>query len=264
MSVPGPRVCNDDRMLAGGWIASSARRRRRTAAASGVALALALASCGGDGSADEDAAPLETAGATTSDTDLPTCRDVDRAVAVAVFGAATTGAEGEAAAWMDDPDAEPEARPGAAELADAYRAMGYDILYVTLLPSEARVGDQPVVDATMVWLGLNDFPVGQDVRVWAPQGAGAADPSVALIEELARLGAGGTELDAGYAGDPETVFPLAAGGIPSDRVFLLGDGDGGASSGGASAPAEVPATVLREEDLPAHAAEVQALPPICR
>ena len=238
-------------MAAGERHRSTTRPRRNLAAV--IGLSLAVVACG-DGSADDDAAPLETGGAnTTADTGLPSCRDVDHAMVISVFGAATTGAAGEAAAWVDDPTDEPAARPGAASVASAYRDAGYEVLYVTLLPSESLIGDRPVVDAVTVWLGLNGFPVGDGVRVWAPAGDAAVDPSVALIEELARMGAAGIEVDAGYAGDDEAAFSLVAGGVPGDRVYMVG----GAES------SDVSTTPLSDEDITAHVSEVQALDPIC-
>jgi len=214
-----------------------------------------LLACGSD---DGGTSPQISASETTADTGLPACRDVDRTAVFSVFGAATTGVAGEAAAWVNDPGAEPVARPNAATLASTYRDAGYHILYIATLPSESLIGDRPVVDAITVWLGVNGFPVGEGARVWVPEGDGSADPSVALIEELARMGAAGTEVDAGYVGDDETVFPLVAGGVPNDRVYDLRGGDG-------EVPPEtrVSSTPLPDEDLSAHVVEVEALAPIC-
>ena len=254
------RVCKDDRMLAGDSEGSTTSRALWGIAVV-VALGMGAVACGDGGGGGNDGAPIETAGATTTsdtDTSLPPCRDVDRAVVFVVFGGATSGADGEATSWVHDPDAEPEARPWAAALASAYREVGYEIVYVALLPSETLIGDRPVVDAVTVWLGLNSFPVGEGVQVWAPPGDGSGDPSVALIEELTRLGAGGLELDAGYAGGQETVLPLVSGGVPRDRVYMVGaTGDDGTSN------TDISSTPLRDEDLSAHVAEVQALDPIC-
>jgi hypothetical protein len=237
----------------------SATRGALTSVAAVIGLGLGVAACGGGSGGEEEAAPWETSVAdTTGDTALPSCRDVQRAVVFSVFGAATTGEGGEATTWMDDPEAMPEARPGVAELATAYRDIGYQVMYVTLLPSETLVGDQPMVDAVTVWLGLNGFPVGEGARVWAPEGEGAGDPSVALIEELARMGATGADFEAGYAGDQEMVFPLAAGGVPGDKVFMLG-----ATGGDEPSDSETTATPLPDGDLVAHVTEVQALEPIC-
>ena len=222
-----------------------------------VALGVGALACGDGGGDDE--APFATSGATTTDdASLPSCREVNRAVVFVVFGGATSGADGEDTEWVNDPDAEPAARPRAAAVASAYRELGYEIVYVALLPSETLIGDRPVVDAVTVWLGLNSFPVGEGAQVWAPPGDGSGDPSVALIEELARLGAAGVEVDAGYAGDQETVFPLAAGGVPRDRVFMVG-----ATGGELASDREISSIPLRDEDLPAHVAEVQAIEPIC-
>lgn len=220
-----------------------------------IVLGMGVAACGSGGG--DDPAPVQTAGATTTDdTGPPPCREVDRAVVFNVFGGATAGAEGEVAEWVDDPDAEPDARPQAAALVGAYRDVGYEVVYVAQLPAETLVGDQPVVDAVTVWLGLNDFPVGDGVRVWAPPGDGSGDPSVALIEELARVGAAGVEIDAGYAGDADSVFPLVSGGVPRDRVYLLGDDE-------APTGTNVSSTPLPDAALAAHVAEVRSLEPIC-
>ncbi|HEY8546080.1 MAG TPA: hypothetical protein VIL36_13570 [Acidimicrobiales bacterium] len=238
-------------MLAGDRDGSTTSRALGVAAA--IALGVGVAACGSGG--DDDAAPLETAGATTTeDTGLPSCRDVDRAVVFSVFGAATNGADGEVDRWVADEDAEPTPRPQAAEVVSAYREVGYEIVYLADLPSETHIGDQPVVDAVTVWLGLNDFPVGDGVRVWAPPGDGSADAQVALIEELARMDAAGTEIDAGYAGDEDAVFPLVSGGVPRDRVYLLGDQTSGSA---------VSSTPLPDSQLAAHVAEIQALDPVC-
>jgi hypothetical protein len=243
-------------MLAGDSGGSTTSRVLRGIAAV-VALGVGALACG-DGGGDDDA-PFETAGATTTgDTGLPPCREVNRAVVFDVFGGATSGANGEAMRWVNDPEAEPAARPSAAAVASAYREIGYEIVYVARLPSETLIGDRPVVDAVTVWLGLNSFPVGEGVRVWTPPGDGSGDPSVALIEELARLGASGGEVDAGYVGDQETVFPLVAGGVPRDRVFMVG-----AAGGAVTSDSDISSTPLRDEDLSAHVAEVQALEPIC-
>jgi hypothetical protein len=248
-------------MLAGDSDGSTTRRALRGVAAV-VALGMGAVACGNgdDGGSAGGGAPLETAGATTtSETSLPSCRDVDRAVVFVVFGGATSGGAGEAGSWVDDPDTAPVARPRAAALASAYRDVGYEIVYVALLPSETLIGDRPVVDAITVWLGLNSFPVGEGAQVWAPPGDGSGDSSVALIEELTRLGAGGVAIDAGYAGSQETVLPLMAGGVPSDRVYMVGATDGAVSS-----DSDVTSTPLPDEDLAAHVAEVQALEPICQ
>jgi hypothetical protein len=228
--------------------------RRLVAAVIGVGLG--LLACGGG--SDGEAVPLETSATqTTATTAVPSCRDVDRTVVFSVFGAATVGAAGEALAWIGDPDAAPTARPNAAAIVTTYRDAGYQLLYVATLPSEARIGDQPVVDAITVWLGLNGFPVGEGARVWVPEGDGSADLSVALIEELARIRAAGTTIDAGYAGDPEIVFPLVSGGVPSDRVYAMG------GAAGVPSNTQVSSTPLPDEGLAAHVAAVAALDPIC-
>jgi hypothetical protein len=129
---------------------------------------------------------------------------------------------------------------------------------VALLPSETVIGDRPVVDAVTVWLGINSFPVGEGATVWAPQGDGSGDLSVALIEELTRRGVSGLEIDAGYTGNANLALPLVSGGVPGDKVFTLG------SSGGDVAGTDVTSTPISDDELAAHRAEVQAFEPICQ
>lgn len=229
--------------------ATRARAARRGIAGI-VGLCLLTAGCGNDTGDDEGELSLEApAGSTTADTALPSCEDVEHAVVFSVFGAATEGDGNEAATWVADPAAEPVARSGAADLVRAYQDLGYDILYVTTLSSGTQIGERPLVDAITVWLGVNDFPLGEDTRVWAWDGEG--DASVALIEELARLNTAGAELGAGYASDPDLVFPLISGGISRDRMFTL-----------EAAASEETSTSL-PEDFGEHLPAVQALDPVC-
>lgn len=167
-----------------------------------------------------------------------------------IFGTATAGDDGELDDWVSDPESGPEAREGAANLVQAYQELGYDILYVAWTPSDVQVGDQPLVDAITVWLGSNSFPVGDDVRIWAPEAG--ADVSVALIEELTRMRNSGSELDVGYVSNPDAVFPLVTGGLARDQVFTVGT----AGSNGTG-------TSLPDEDFVAHLSEVQGLDPVC-
>lgn len=207
--------------------------------------------CGSSDGGDETAAtPLGTDSSSTTNTGLPSCGVSGHTMVFSIFGTATAGEDGELEAWMSDPEAEPEARTGASDLVLAYQELGYDILYVAWTPSDVHVGDQPLVDAITVWLGSNGFPVGEGVRVWAPDPG--ADVSVALIEELTRMRNSGAELDIGYVSNPDAVFPLVTGGLPRDQVFTLGAA--GSDGTGTSVP---------DEDFVAHLNEVQGLDRVC-
>ena len=213
-----------------------------------------LLACGSD---DGGTSPQISASETTADTGLPACRDVDRTAVFSVFGAATTGVAGEAAAWVNDPGAEPVARPNAATLASTYRDAGYHILYIVTLPSESLIGDRPVVDAITVWLGVNGFPVGEGARV------GARGGRVSRPLRRADRGAGphGRRRHRGrrrVRRRRRDRVPPRRRGVPNDRVYDLRGGDG-------EVPPEtrVSSTPLPDEDLSAHVVEVEALAPIC-
>lgn len=226
--------------------------RRNTVRAVGVSLLIAAAACGNGGDSDDSSSSVDVtvgSSSTSGDTTLPSCADVGQTVAFGVFGAATQGDPDEEAKWTDDPEDQPVARAGAADVVAAYRHLGYRILYLSLAPSENRIGDQPMTDAVTVWLGLNGFPIGEETDVWAWDGEG--DASVALIEELAYLSNSGTGVAAAYAGDPELIHPLVSGSIARDRLFAIGPA------------ADQEAVTSLPEDLGPHVSEVRALAPIC-
>lgn len=221
----------------------------------GVVLMLVLAACGDDGAQSE--ASSGTTSGTSADTvddvsettTLPSCDVAQSVVVVNVFGAVTS-TESDGDVWVADPEAAPVARSGAAEVVSAYRTRGYEILYISSLPAEMAIGDQPIAEALTVWLGANGFPIGENTRVWAPEGDG--DFSVALIEELAHLSNAGVALDAGYAANEEEVFPLATGGILPENVYTVGE-----------AAQDETSTSLPGESFEAHLPEVEAGDPIC-
>ena len=207
-----------------------------------------LAACGDDG--DEEAVSVETSPGSTAAEGLPSCEDVSHAVVFGVFGTLTMGDGEELAQWTADPAVEPVVRPGAADVVQAYRALGYDLLYVTSQEAATAINGQPLDEALTVWLGANGFPIGEETNVWAWGGEG--DASVSLMEELAGLSSAGTSIDAGYASDPDVVFPLATGGIPRASLYTVGE-----------AADEETSTSLPDEDLGAHLSEVESLEPVC-
>jgi hypothetical protein len=216
-----------------------------------LVLSLLATACGDDGDGEED---TMAAGSTSSSTapgdELPSCDAVDHTVIFGFFGTVTRGEPGELLAWADDAGAAPEPRPGAADVAHAYRELGYNVVYVTAEPSTTDIDGQPMAEAITVWLGANRFPIDEGTRVWAWNGNG--EMSVALIQELTDMTTSGVDIHAGYASDPDVVFPLSTGGIPSTNLFTVGD----AAQDGTS-------TSLPEEDLGAHLSDVRDLDPVC-
>lgn len=186
---------------------------------------------------------------TSTETALPACRDSQSMVVFSVFGAATEG-DGDVSSWANDPEIPPAARSGAAEVAAAYQDLGYHLLYVALEPADTPIGDQQLIEAITVWLGLNDFPIGgYDTHVWAWDGEGSA--SVALTEQLTREATDGTEFGAGYVGDADLVIPFVTGGIPRESMYTVDAPDSGETS--TSLPG----------DLSDHVPDVKELDPVC-
>lgn len=50
----------------------------------------------------------------------------------------------------------PPARPG---VANAYKGLGYQILYLTTAPEEITVAERPIRDSILDWLLANGFPI---------------------------------------------------------------------------------------------------------
>jgi len=178
------------------------------------------------GGADE-AGDAETGGASAA---LPSCADERNVVVFDIFNMLTMGAVGghEIITWIQDPSDEPDLRPGAVELVQLYRRLGYEIMYVHAAPSTIVIGGQPLEAAIAGWLERSGFPVGDGVHffTWTP--ASAADdsettPLTVMSEALVQLGIEAVDVRFGYSGITGRVEAFIAGGIPADRVFTLGE-----------------------------------------
>jgi hypothetical protein len=216
-----------------------------------LGVSLLMTACGDDGNDSGDTlAGATTTGSTTQGDELPPCGSGGHVVIFSVFGTLTDGDSDELDRWIDDPDAPPEARSGAAELARTYRDLGYDIVYVTTHPQTTEIDGQRLDEALTVWLGSNNFPIRNGTEIWSwPEDR---DISVALIQDLALMTNSGVEIGAAYASDPDVVFPLSTSGIPATDLFTVG------------AAAEVgTATSLPDEDMGAHLSDIEDLAPVC-
>lgn len=148
---------------------------------------------------------------------------------------------------------EPDPRPGAAEISQAYRERGYELLYLTASPPDLTVEGLPVPAAVEDWLTRHGFATGEGVRVHGYTGGGDNREAIlSITEELLRLTAEDVRLDAGYTDDEDRVYPLASGGIPAERIYTLGPNAGAAGT-----------TALANDDLVAHLPAVQDLPAVC-
>jgi hypothetical protein len=217
-------------------------------------LALIATACGGDGR-DDGAVPTSQQVETPEDvtaaspSTLSPCSAARYLVAFDVFGTLSL-ADQDLVDWLGDPSNEPEPRPGAAEVVSAYRSLGYEIWYVTTVPVQLSIGDQPFEDALRGWLERHWLPIGQgtSIHTWA----GGGDDMLSIVDGLLRFSGEGVTADAGYTDNQDKAEALMTGGIPPERTFTLGSGAGTRGS-----------TAIPAGDMFAHVATVQGLGKVC-
>lgn len=166
--------------------------------------------------------------------------------------------EHEAVHWIQDPRDEPRPRPGGAELAQAYRDLGYELLVVHLTPESVLIDERPVSEAIAGWLEQHGFPEGIEVMGWDDTGyweggdegrSSGPDSLNEVTHQLLRLSlTKGVSLDAGYTAFEERATGFSQVGVPPNRLFGLGE-----------AAAVDDAVAVPDDDLDAHAAGVEAL-----
>ena len=218
------------------------RRSVTIRAAATVALALGAVACAGG---DDDAAT--SASATT--TGLTACAEDRHVVAFDYFGTVTVQADN-LGAWLADPvGAVPPARPGVADVANAYKSLGYEIIYLTTAPSEITVAERPIRDSILDWLLVNGFPIGDDASLWVWDGTHT--PMRGIASEFDRLVSEGASIDAAYTDNEDKAFAFKTA-VPSDHVFTIG-----------TASMTTGVTPVPNDDMVAHAAEVAAQSPVC-
>jgi hypothetical protein len=207
-----------------------------------VPIALAAAACAGDDGSDDMVASTASTQAS--------CADDRHVVAFDYFGLVTM-ADDNLGAWLADPaGAVPPPREGVVEVANAYRAAGYEILYLTTAPMEIMVADTPISVAISDWLVSNGFPLGDGASLWVWDGSHT--PMRGIANEFDRLVGEGATIDAAYTDNEDKAFAFKTA-VPSDHVFTLGTGS--AATG---------VSPVANDDMLAHATEIEALEPICR
>lgn len=238
------------------------RMIRTTATVTSTAV-LTFAGCGGGGGDDDTPAAVSepsgttTAGAANADA-APGSRPCseERHMVVFDFAGVLTVEQDEGALvteWLSGNPPEPQS--GTPELSQAYRDRGYEILYLTAAPPDLVVDGLPVPTAVQEWLRSNGFAIDPDgTSVLGYTGTGdVAEAIVSITDELLRLASEDVQLDAGYTDDEQRVYPLASGGIPAERIYMIGPDAGAAGT-----------TAIPDDDLQAHlATTVQELPPVC-
>ncbi len=216
---------------------------RWTSRARAVLLAVVVATLGTTTCGGDDTSSASTSAPTT----LPPCALSRHIVAFDVFGT-VTASDDDLAAWLETVDDPPDVRPGADAVVSAYRALGYEILYVTTTPPSVHVGDTPIGEAIAGWLDANGFPQGEGTHLWGWDGNHT--PMIGIGDELERLHDEGASIDAAYTDNQDKAFAFKTS-VPSESVYTIG-------------PEVLTSGSTPLTDLQAHAAQVEASSPVCQ
>lgn len=234
----------------------------------GMATAALLLALGcGDDSTVRAAGGDGSAGREETSTTLPPCGEERRIVVFDFFGTLTMNDrdEHEAVYWIQDPSDEPRPRPGGAELAHAYRELGYELLVVHLTPESVLIGELPVSEAIADWMERHRFPTGgvevagwDDTSYWEGDDEAkdsGPDSLNDVMGELLNLSLiDRVSLDAGYTSLEGRAIGFDRAGVPRNRVFGLGEAAGSGDT-----------VAIPNDDLEAHAAGVEVLEDkVCR
>jgi hypothetical protein len=255
----------------GNLLGSKRAASRRSALAGLIAapILLSIVSCGGGGD-DESDNPFvktdENAAETTETTELQPCSENRHLVVFDIIGLLTLGDYAAITRWNEE-GVYPDARPGSAETAQAYRQRGYEVLYVTTLPSDSIVDGMPAADAMAAWLTAKGFPMEAEItRVWTMDATAGGRSWSNISNELLRLSGEGVSIDAGYTENSDKAYGLATGGVPTEGLFTLASlpVEGRREQDTPDYPVGPPSTPIANDDFVTHAAEVAQQPPVCQ
>src|SRR6266511_6449171 len=255
----------------GNLLGSKRAASRRSALAGLIAapILLSIVSCGGGGDEENDNPFVKTdqnAAETTETTALLPCSENRHLVVFDIIGLLTLGDYGAITRWNEE-GVYPDARPGTVETAQAYRQRGFEILYVTTLPSDSNVDGMPAPDAMTAWLTDKSFPVEPDVtRVWTMDGSAGGSSWSNISNELLRLSGEGVSIDDGYTENSDKAYGMATGGVPQDGLHTLASlpVEGRREQDTPNYPIGPPTSPIANDDFVAHAAEVAQQPPVCQ
>jgi hypothetical protein len=236
------------------------RRGAWSVVAALAAAGLLGVACGPEGGD----APVPRAGASTASTAeepedgngqpgaLPPCAEDRHGVVTDMDGTLTTSVA-ELAAWLEDPTYDPAVRPGAVELLRAWRARGYEIVYLTGRPADMTVGESPIADATSAWLDRHGFPTGEGTHLFVWDTGAVPKMEHFKLKTLVDLDHEGLTIDYGYTDLGLDVIAYRTAGLPAERIFTIGEAVG---ERGTVPVAEPGWRAHRERD-------VDPLPPVC-
>jgi hypothetical protein len=172
-------------------------------------------------------------------TTLASCSTERHVVAFDYFGTVSV-ADADLDDWLKDVNDAPDARPGVADVAAAYRGRGYEVLYITTAPSIIDLAGAPIGDRIADWLANEGFPLGEGTTLWVWDGNHT--PMRGISAELDRLVGEGASIDAAYTDNEHKALAFKSA-VPSDRLYTLGSG---------------------ASTMVAHLADIEALAQICQ
>jgi hypothetical protein len=228
------------------------------AALVGLVGLFSLAACGGGGGGGSLADGTLTQATTTSTvTELQPCAD-DRHVVVVNLGFVTMEGLQGLEPWVAS-SVPPTPRPGAAQMLQAYRQRGYELLYITTGSPDLFPG-RTVDDVITEWLQANGFPVDAGTHTWNGNAPVTDDEQswVQITDELIRLANEGATVDYAYTDSPSLSHAFATGGVVPEHNYTVTPDPG--SSGSMTGPT----SPIPNDDLVAHTAAVEQLPAVCQ
>lgn len=185
-----------------------------------IPILLILACTGGDKVADS--AAIGTSGGDTSGGD--TRAPVMAAVVTDIDGTLTTS-NAQFLQQLVDPDYDPEMRPDANTLMQAFSANCFTIFYITGRGQDITLLDgRSATEATSDWLDEHGFPRSTDDLTLAT-GLGATGSAVRTYkaETIEALQAEGWEIRYAYGNADTDVEAYQDAGIPDEHIFLVGE-----------------------------------------
>jgi phosphatidate phosphatase PAH1 len=225
-----------------------------------VTTVTVLAGCGSEGgpSADDAGDAAEsTLGETTTlaaagEDGLRPCAEDRHGIVIDVDGT-LTASTGELGLWLANPAYDPAVRPGAIDLMRAWRALGYEIVYLTGRPADLKVGNASIADATAAWLEGRRFPTGDGTYVFVWDTTAVERIEQYKTQTLIDLATDGLSIDYAYTDARLDVVAYRTAGIAADHIFTIGE-----------AAAEAGTVAVPDPSwLPHQVAVVDPLPPVC-
>jgi hypothetical protein len=253
-----------------GYLLGSRRVGARPVLAGLIAapILLTLVSCGGgdDSGNNPFTNANEEAADTTETTALPACSEARHLAVFDIIGLLTLDGYEGITRWSEE-GIYPEARAGTPETVQAFRERGFEILYLTTLPTASDLNGVPALDAMTAWLTEKGYPMDAGVTgVWTLDGTAGGTPMSNISNELLRLSGEGVSIDVGVTENADKAYGFAIGGVPTEGLFTLESMpvEGRREQDTPDYPVGPPTTPVAGDDFVAFAAQIAQLPPVCQ